>query len=435
MGGDSRALEAAAAVATTEADPRPGVLGTTVRGGRTLAAALATGGAGLFFVVSWLPWWTITERLPPMSQGPLAPVEPGPIAPISLPFGWPLFALGPRLPEPWLPAAASGLIGFAALGLLLCPFLWQRSRPRVAALAAVAYGGWVLLATLVVALDFVGLLVRMRSPVLLDGSLVLRWGTAPGLWLGALALGGAWVGAGLLVVAGRAGDTARVARAATLPGSRLQVAGAGLLTLAVLLWACGFILLPWAEANTCTGSHLTLVHFVRAGCAAMDSGDAVGTALTGLLVHPGPATENFYYQIPLALFYAVVAAGALPLLAGVWGWSASRVVRVFSAVWLVVVSALGLVALRGVGSVVADPPFTGYGAWRTGPGVALTVAALLVAWLGAGLLWRATRRARDHGGDQGRAGAFGGHAFRVSVPWRRAASATRDHGRDHRRAW
>ena len=133
MGGDSRALEAAAAVATTEADPRPGVLGTTVRGGRTLAAALATGGAGLFFVVSWLPWWTITERLPPMSQGPLAPVEPGPIAPISLPFGWPLFALGPRLPEPWLPAAASGLIGFAALGLLLCPFLWQRSRPRVAA--------------------------------------------------------------------------------------------------------------------------------------------------------------------------------------------------------------------------------------------------------------------------------------------------------------
>jgi hypothetical protein len=161
----------------------------------------------------------------------------------------------------------------------------------------------------------------------------------------------------------------------------------------------------------------------------------VGTALTGLLVHPGPATENFYYQIPLALFYAVVAAGALPLLAGVWGWAASRVVRVFSAVWLVVVSALGLVALRGVGSVVTDPPFTGYGAWRTGPGVALTVAALLVAWLGAGLLWRATRRARDHGGDQGRAGAFGGHAFRVSVPWRRAASATRDHGRDHRRAW
>ena len=121
-------------------------------------------------------------------------------------------------------------------------------------------------------------------------------------------------------MAGRAGDTARVARAATLPGSRLQVAGAGLLTLAVLLWASGFILLPWAEANTCTGSHLTLVHFVRAGCAAMDSGDAVGTALTGLLVHPGPATENFYYQIPLALFYAVVAAGALPLLAGVWGW-------------------------------------------------------------------------------------------------------------------
>jgi hypothetical protein len=62
------------------------------------------------------------------------------------------------------------------------------------------------------------------------------------------------------------------------PRSRLEAAGASVVTVGALLWGLGFVALPWATTS-CASVTLSLNHYISGACTRLDAGDALSTSL------------------------------------------------------------------------------------------------------------------------------------------------------------
>jgi hypothetical protein len=184
------------------------------------------------------------------------------------------------------------------------------------------------------------------------------------------------------------------ARAPAHPRTPWQVLAALLFTAGVALWALGFFAVPWATVN-CSGLHVSLNHFVSGSCAGLDAGDAlVYSPRLGLKGLDDTARQGS----ALTALYALLAGYAALALVAAWRRVRTRAMLVWCGCWLVGITLLAGLAVRGVAPILAEDPklsSASIGEWVTGPGVAITFVGLLAAWAGLFFLWRATHHVAE----------------------------------------
>jgi hypothetical protein len=292
--------------------------------------------------------------------------------------------------------AALSLLAFSwgaitVVELLLCSVLWQRMSARWVRVSGWVYLGWALLATVAATIAANTLVREVYEPTLDASVIVLGWQTAWGFWLTALGLAAGWVAVGLLrgeMLRGQ-GEISPLGRTQA-PRARLKIAGAAVVTAGALVWALGFVALPWATTN-CATVTLSLNHYVNGTCAGLDAGDVLGTSL-GLANHLAVSASPS--EIAL-LAYGLLAGGALLVVIGSWRRRSAWTLCAWLTAWLVVAGVAALVALRGVGIIVRTVPTlstASRGAWVPGLGVYVRLLGLLLVAGGfVALWWRALR--------------------------------------------
>ncbi len=165
----------------------------------------------------------------------------------------------------------------------------------------------------------------------------------------------------------------------------MQSLSAGLTSAGVLVWALGFVALPWASVN-CSGLVLSLNHYVSGSCGALDAGDALAYTFAGgnLPVYDLNGT------IP-TLIYAVLAGGGLLALLASWRLRGlSRGLCVWMTSWFVAAVVAAGIALKGVPIILRVRPQLGsdtVGVWIIGVGVFVTFAGLVLVACGLSALW------------------------------------------------
>ncbi|MDE3230573.1 MAG: hypothetical protein KGO05_11900, partial [Chloroflexota bacterium] len=228
---------------------------------------------------------------------------------------------------------------------------------------------------------------------------------ASGLWLGWLtvALGGAGLALAFPTFMG-AQDGAMKARttpAIQRPRERLELGGAALATLGIVLWAAGYYTLPWLTQG-CAGLHFSLNHFVSGSCAGLDAADVyVNSSLAGLSgrLISGPDNPLALVVYPLtdvAFHYVILGLLALAALARLW-WGAAGAWRYgWALAWLLCAgAAMGYTAQGAARSLAVSAAFTygslTQGAWNYGPGLSAALAGLALAALALAGLFVARR--------------------------------------------
>ena len=298
---------------------------------------------------------------------------------------WILFAL-PDLA--WLVAALGGL--------LLIPLLGQRLRFWTA-LTRRSYTAWVALTTLV--LLTAGLGLARTATTTTSGAGSIRSVTFAGLLPGAIVapLGLALCGATLMLLyraqLDRKGVTASVParQGGWATFARISVI---VVTLGMIVWALGFYALPWAMTNGCDGVTISFNHFANGACAGVDFGDALAQ-----MRNTEPGIFEFLAQpLPLLFMYGTLLGWAILFVVASWLRTLPPERVGWMALWVLLTSALSIVALGGV-SEIDKHGFqltTEAGQrWVTGPGVGVSFAGLILVVAGTlGLIWMAWRDAR-----------------------------------------
>lgn len=274
-------------------------------------------------------------------------------------------------------------------GLLLCPLLWQPLGGRLVQISSTLFTWWTALATVITTVA-ANAVVHELTPQpympLAYGRTVVQRDPQWGLAFTILGLGLSWTAAALLrhePIPALASQAARRAR--------LQLLGAGVVSLGAVSWALGFIALPWATVN-CNALILTLNHYVSGSCGALDAGDALAYSEVG---HALPLSD-LNGTIP-TLIYGVLAGGALLVVLACWQRTTSRGLCIWMSSWFILSLGAALFALRGVPIILRVRPPLGsdtVGTWVVGPGVAVAFVGLLLVALGLGLLWRIALRHR-----------------------------------------
>lgn len=349
-----------------------------------LVRLLATVGALVFAYAAWLPWAIVVTNIGDRATTPVL-VDPN-IAIIDH-----LFKIGDITPTPFVVAA------FSMLGLLLAPLLWRPADSLLGAIATHMFGLWLIFATVFVVAFGLSPLASgkpFESDQISgqDTSLFSYTGhLALGFWVVVVALVAMWIAViGLLI-----GEWRRHAFW-HLPGNDedgpralLQLPGASVLNLGLIVWAFGFLSVGWAAAN-CTQTPLLL-----GSC----KGVAASSALyAGLVQASGNIAVTSVNDPNMLLFLdptiaqnaigILLGVGAAMIFVGVWLRAVTRTFCVWTTLWLVAAVALVGVAYSGVGAIIAHPTRVGLtaGSWTAQGGVFITLIGLIIALIGLATL-------------------------------------------------
>jgi hypothetical protein len=358
------------------------------------ARVAATVGALLFFVAAWVPW-AVALTSGDLRHGPTGPQYRYYMAPAEL--GAPPIAS-------FTGDAASAFISWSlltALGALLTPLLWQRTRPWLMWLGAALYALWaalsasVLVQTSVLFFQTIPALSHAANgpyaaTVQPSGARLAFYSATPtyGVYMTAAALVIALVALLMAVIALFTSPPSFRIRPATVHGevaqstpagvspARRSLPGAGAVSGGLLLWLWGFFLLPWATLN-CAQSPLL-------------SGQCQGLPVASAL-EAGMLRTSAYFD-PAAAPWAVsglLLLGAALALMGVWAREITRTLCAWLSGWLVFAIACALVAINGAQLVVHNPTTIGMpaGDWRGSLGTLIVFLGLLLVLIGLAPLW------------------------------------------------
>ncbi|HEX6123423.1 MAG TPA: hypothetical protein VFY89_09690 [Ktedonobacterales bacterium] len=368
---------------------RRGLVAVASRWRWWLPRLLALGGALLFFYAFYAPWLVLVNTFSngQTTTGFTTAVNGDQMLSV-LPYVWNQDA---ALPYTVIRLAEAVLV---ALGLGVATLLWMRLSPLTARLARLILLLWSLLAAAASAAAISGLLLFLQRRNQHDAedpqAFALSIHADPHLALVPLALLLAFVA--WLMLRGEARAQAALpqpARPAVHPRTPWQVLAALLFTVGVALWALGFFAVPWATVN-CHELHISLNHFVAGSCAGLDAGDAlVYSPRLGLKALDDSARQGS----ALTALYALLAGYAVLALVATWRRVRTRAMLLWCGCWLLGITLLAGLAVRGVEPILAQDPAlssASIGEWVMGPGVAITFLGLLAAWAGLIFLWRAT---------------------------------------------
>jgi hypothetical protein len=175
----------------------------------------------------------------------------------------------------------------------------------------------------------------------------------------------------------------------------VERAGAGVVTLGVVVWIAGFFTLPWVTQG-CAGLRFSLLSFSGGACSGLDASDVIIRAplAKNLSIHAwyGLAPEN---GMALALrllwtteaFYLLLALLAVWALLRVWFGAADARRYGWPLMWLLLAGIVAALAVQGSQSDLRDPLALGSATapWVYGPGLAVTLVGLALALLGLAL--------------------------------------------------
>ncbi|WIG61993.1 MAG: hypothetical protein OJF49_004742 [Ktedonobacterales bacterium] len=298
-----------------------------------------------------------------------------------------------RLTPGDIDGAFLGTFGWSALtvfGLLMLPLVWSRRRSLITLLGLLGYVAFAIgLAISGTSLDahtiLPGTTLALNAnlnPSTLNVTSTPRFLT-PDWLLGFIAvltlLAALVIGADVALsrTARRGTPTTTEAQ----PHGQLRAAAKSLLTLAIALWAAGTFLFPWATLN-CSATPLLIGH-----CTGITYSSA---ASYGILAN----TTAFD---PLAGLHAIeilLGGGAALLLAALWWGRASLAFAYWVTLWLLAANGFTILGISGVYAAVTNPAAFALptGTWTSATGVATTIIALFVGWVGAVYVWFATVR-------------------------------------------
>ncbi len=339
-------------------------------------------GALVFAYAVWVPWATIAAALGER-QSPPELVDP------NIAFTSHLVNLGSLAPTAFEVAA------FSVLGLLLAPLLWRPADSLLGAIATHIFGLWLIFATVfVIAFGISPLVSGTPQPVLNTGVLAnatITGHLALGFWVAAAALIPMWIAViALLIVEWRRHAFWHLpGNDADTPRSFIQLPGASVLNLGLIVWAYGFLMAGWATVNctqtplffsSCQGAPASSALF--AGLTQATSGAVIASASDpGMLLFLDPNIARNAIGILLGV-------GAALIFLGVWLRAVTRTFCIWTTLWLVLAVALVAVAYSGVGAIIAHPTSYGFvaGAWSAASGVWITLLGLILAIVGLATL-------------------------------------------------
>jgi hypothetical protein len=356
------------------------------RRGWITARALATLGAALFAIGAWGPWILMAFSFDGDASHAFSTQLNGGMG-LMLFLGLAGFQLPGALFYPL--SFTWGAVTLA--GILLCPVLWQSLRRRALHVTSLTFSLWLLVATTVSTIAANALLRDVLRPLPYQ-PLVVQWRIGWGFWLAVLGLVLAW-GATVMLrgEVRRSADLRYLMTGSEARRSPLQLAGAALVSAGALVWALGFLALPWATVN-CTSLTFSLNHYVHGSCAGLDAADALSAFIYG---HQRIDLSSFAASpSELGLIvYGLLAGGAMLVIIGCWRRALTQTLCAWLSLWLVLAFAIALVALSGARTLRAIAPILAsdaIGAWVLGPGIFVCFAGLALVAGGLILLWRHT---------------------------------------------
>lgn len=289
---------------------------------------------------------------------------------------------------------------FTMLGVLLAPLLWRPADSLLGAIATHIFGLWVIFATAIV------ILINFLTPAELSRVLgingvealfTLSLDRTLGYWLAVLALVALWIAViGLL-----AGEWRRHAfwhlpgADNETPRSLIQIPGAGILNLGLIVWAIGFLIMGWASLN-CTQAPLLV-----GSCQGIPASEGlfaqIAQASNSITLQGVTDPQMLVYLDPNIARYALpilLGVGAAMIFLGVWMRAVTRVFCVWTALWLILAVALVGLAYAGIGYIVGHPTRVGLaaGGWSVESGVWITLLGLIFAIIGLATLIAAALR-------------------------------------------
>lgn len=356
---------------------------------------LATVGAIVLAYAMWLPWGFIF-----LTQGDRLVTPPRPLDLNAIVSTGVLRLGSAEHPLLTISQMTVALAIFTMLGVLLAPLLWRPADSLLGAIATHIFGLWVIFATaIVVAINFLS--PAELSQVLgvngVEALFTLSDEKAPGYWLAVAALVALWIAViGLLVSEWRRHVFWHLPGADNdAPRSLIQLPGAGVLNLGLIIWAIGFLVMGWASLN-CTQTPL-----ISASCQGIPANQGIlaqiarmtqGAAFQGvsdprLLLTPDPNIAHYALGILLGV-------GAAMIFLGVWLRAVTRTFCIWTVLWLILAVALVGVAYAGVNYLIANAAafHLPAGAWSLESGVWITLLGLILAIVGLILLLPAAFR-------------------------------------------
>jgi len=377
-----------------------GALAGQLWAGRATLVLLVLSALTLAFSVN-IPWFSALQHFSDSSLsggGTFPVVEYAPFFQLD-----PLRTQLSKVPYTLLEILLLPLYGLPLLGVAFAVLFTQPLGSRAWRITLVGCGAWLAILTL----------HALHYLILYAQGAVFAPQTEPGLtitytnvvatwafWLTLVALIIAW--AGLISVWRLRPNTAPTMRPAASPATPRQrlvhmIVAVGM-TLGALLWALGFVALPWTTLNCGVIPPISLNHFVHGSCQGLDAGDALAAAM--LALNPGQSGIPNYINgslTPLTALnqtltdpftlYMLLALGALVIAAYGWRkritWSQGGLV----IAWLLAATLVALVAAYGANILIAthyQVAFSASGQWRRSLGLYLTFAALALLWLATG---------------------------------------------------
>ncbi len=344
-----------------------------------LVRLLATVGALVFAYAAWLPWAIVVTNIGDRATFPLL-VDPNNAIIAEY------FKIGDITPSPFVVAA------FSMLGLLLAPLLWRQADSLLGAIATHTFGLWLIFATVfVVAFGISPLVSGTPQPNTGGGILTTTGHLALGFWVVVVALVAMWIAViGLLI-----GEWRRHAfwhlpgNDEDRPRTLLQLPGASVLNLGLIVWAFGFFSMGWAAVN-CTQTPLLL-----GSCKGIPASSALFAGLVqasgNIAVTSATDPNMLLFLDPTIAQNAIgilLGVGAAMIFVGVWLRAVTRTFCVWTTLWLVAAVALVGLAYSGVGAIIAHPTRVGVaaGSWTAQGGVFITLIGLIIALIGLATL-------------------------------------------------
>lgn len=341
-----------------------------------LIRLLATLGALVFAYVAWTPWAIVTDSLGNARGTSLDPAN-------AIAAG--LFKMGAIISQPGVIAA------FLVLGPLLAPLLWRPADSLLGAIASHIFGLWVAFATLLVVVFGLTLTRSGDFPAFtLPASHGLpvthfTWQFALGFWLAAVALVPMWISVvGLLV-----GEWRRHAfwhlpgNDADAPRSFLQLPGASVLNLGLIIWAIGYLLVGWAASN-CNQTPLFF-----SSCQGIPASSALYAGITYATASVAVTSANdprilllLDPNIAKDAMGLLLAGGAVLIFLGVWLRAVTRAFCIWTTLWLALAVVVVGLAYSGMRTLVEL--LTGILSVQSG--VFITLIGLILAVVGLATL-------------------------------------------------
>src|SRR5690348_6426366 len=339
---DGQGVSAQDNTAPLAANPSAASKGERASSGR-LVRLLATVGALVFAYAVWLPWAIIVNNLGDRAVAPRL-VDP------DIAFTTHLVQLGSLAPTAFEVAA------FSMLGLLLAPLLWRPADSLLGAIATHIFGLWLIFATVFVIAFGISPLVSGTPQSNLNAGILTTTGhLALGFWIAAAALIPMWIAVIVLLISEwrRHAFWHLPGNDEDRPRALLELPGASVLNLGLIIWAFGFLSAGWAAVN-CSQTPLLL-----GSCKGIPASSALyagfAQATSGVAISSASDPNMLFFLDPNIAQNAIgilLGLGAAMIFVGVWLRAVTRTFCVWTTLWLVAAVALVGLAYSGVGAII-----------------------------------------------------------------------------------